>query len=722
MTGIRSDVGIKIFGDDIERLVAYGDEITAIVLDVEGVQDARAEAVSGFPQITINYDKDKLALYGLNVSDLNDAVSMGFAGTKAGVVYEQEKKFDLVVRLAEPYRQDVSNINNLYVTLPSGNQIPLGQVANVGFERGPAQISREDGKRRIIVGFNVRGRDVESVVNEIQTKIANQIKLPTGYYFEYAGQFENLQRAQNRLSIAVPLALVLIFILLYLTFHSIIQSILIFTAIPLSAIGGVFALWLRDMPFSISAGIGFIALFGVAVLNGIVLVAYFNQLKASGMTNIVERIKTGTAVRLRPVIMTAAVASLGFLPMALSTSAGAEVQKPLATVVIGGLITATLLTLIVLPVLYYYSEVKLGSDSSSFTIAQAQDKKTTTKTITTVEEAIEVALENHPQIKSKTLQIQQQTHLKDAAYTLPKMNIQAAYGQFNSKTIDQSYAISQSFNPFLAKVKKNLATGYVNKSKLELAMAESELKHHIKTLLALAKLLEEKENLYKQSANFANEAFQKGETGSLEKYNAALTHQNVLMDWKNAASEGETILAKLEALIMANVEMDTNNYVPKKWVKNLKELAATQHPQLKILLKEIEIAQSQTKSIKGLFEEDGELVEYDRIPRFHAFDVGIQIPVFGKSYKANTKASKIDALIKEEELKVLKIEIENHLNTLQSARQIKKDATEAYLSGALGFNEYLENVSLYFETMANYFEAVQSFNKVVFDVEYLVDN
>lgn len=356
MTGVRSDVGIKIFGDDIERLVAYGDQVVTIIQGVEGVEDARAEAVSGLPQITVDYNKDKLALYGLNVSDLNQAVSMGFAGSKAGVVYESEKKFDLVVRLAEPFRQDISNIDNLYISLPSGNQIPLGQVAEVSYQRGPAQISREDGKRRIIVGFNVRGRDVESVVDEIQTKFDQQIKLPTGYYVRYAGQFENLKRAKSRLMVAVPIALALIFVLLYFTFHSVLQSVLIFTAIPLSAIGGVFALWLRGMPFSISAGIGFIALFGVAVLNGIVLIAYFNQLKGEGMTDILERIRIGTAVRLRPVVMTASVASLGFLPMALSISAGAEVQKPLATVVIGGLITATFLTLVILPILYYYSE------------------------------------------------------------------------------------------------------------------------------------------------------------------------------------------------------------------------------------------------------------------------------------------------------------------------------------------------------------------------------
>ena len=356
MTGIRSDVGVKIFGENIDLLVAMGEQVENIVKSVVGVQDARAEAVQGLKQITVQYDKNKLALYGLKVEDLNQTLRMGFAGEKAGTVYEGEKKFDLVVRLKEELRQDISNVQNLFVTLPSGSQIPMSQLANISYERGNAQISRENGKRRMIVGFNVRNRDVESVVKEIQNRFDKELDLPPGYYIEYAGQFENLQKANQRLSVAVPIALALIFVLLYFTFQSFKQSLLIFTAIPLSAIGGVFALWLRDMPFSISAGVGFIALFGVAVLNGIVLISYFNQLKEEGMTDVIQRIKEGTKVRLRPVIMTASVASLGFLPMALSISAGAEVQKPLATVVIGGLITATLLTLIILPILYYYSE------------------------------------------------------------------------------------------------------------------------------------------------------------------------------------------------------------------------------------------------------------------------------------------------------------------------------------------------------------------------------
>lgn len=352
MTGIRQDVAIKIYGDDLDILTQQANKIAKLISSVKGVETPFVEKVTGLPQITVEYNRDKMAQYGLSISDVNMILQTAFAGNVAGVVFEGEKRFDMVVRLQHDLRENISNIENLYVPLPSGNRVPLNQVANIQFKDAPAQISREDGRRRIYVGFNVRGRDVESTVTEIQQLLDEKIKLPVGYYTTYGGQFQNLKEAKQRLSIAVPLALVLILFLLYITFRSAKYMLLIFTAVPLSAIGGVFALLMRGMPFSISAGVGFIALFGVAVLNGIVLIGYLNQLKQQGITNIYERVLEGTKVRLRPVIMTASVASLGFLPMALSTSAGAEVQKPLATVVIGGLITATLLTLFVLPCLY----------------------------------------------------------------------------------------------------------------------------------------------------------------------------------------------------------------------------------------------------------------------------------------------------------------------------------------------------------------------------------
>ena len=352
MTGIRQDVAIKIFGENLDTLVAYAGKVAGVIGSIKGITQPQVERVDGLPQITIEYDRAKIAGYGLNIEDINHIISTAFAGEEAGVVFENERKFDLVLRLDSAHRTALEDVSNLFVPLHDGTQIPLSQVATVAFKTGPAQISRESGKRRIYVSFNVSGRDVASVVNEAQQILNENVKLPAGYYYTYGGTFENLQKASARLMIVVPLALLLIFFMLYLTFRSIKDASLIFTAIPMSAIGGVFALLIRGMPFSISAGVGFIALFGVAVLNGIVLISTFNQLEKDGMQDVLQRVKEGTKIRLRPVLMTAAVAALGFIPMALSGGAGAEVQKPLATVVIGGLITATLLTLVVLPCLY----------------------------------------------------------------------------------------------------------------------------------------------------------------------------------------------------------------------------------------------------------------------------------------------------------------------------------------------------------------------------------
>lgn len=356
MTGSRSDIAIKIFGDDLEILDAKAAELISKIKGIDGIGDLKADKVTGLPQITVKYDYDKIALYGLNILDINQIIRSSFAGESAGKIYDESKRFDVVVRMDENNRADITDVSNLFIPLPNGQQVPLSQVASVEYEQGPVQVIREDGKRRITVGLNVRGRDIKSVVEEIQSKLDKNFKLPAGYYVTYGGQFENLIKASERLSVALPIALGLILVLLYFTFKSVKQALLIFTAIPLSAIGGVFALSMRGMPFSISAGIGFIALFGIAVLNGIVLISYFNQLKTEGILDPLQRILIGTKTRLRPVLMTAAVASLGFLPMALSTSGGAEVQKPLATVVIGGLFSATLLTLIVLPILYLMLE------------------------------------------------------------------------------------------------------------------------------------------------------------------------------------------------------------------------------------------------------------------------------------------------------------------------------------------------------------------------------
>ncbi len=352
ISGVKSDVSIKIYGDDLAVLYEKANEAAALIRPLAGVGDLKVEQIAALPQMRVRYDRQKLAQYGLKVSDLNTLLRSSFAGDVAGQVYEGERRYDLVVRLDSLHRAGLTNLQDLYVDAPNGQKIPLDEVAQVSYHNAPIQISRDDARRRINIGINVRGRDVQSLVQDIQQKLNTSLKLPTGYTMSYGGQFENLVQAKKRLAVAVPVSLLLIFMLLYLSFRSVKQALLIFTGVPLATIGGIVALWLRGMPFSISAGVGFIALFGVAVLNGIVLLASLNELAAEGVNNVRERILRATEERFRPVILTASVASLGFLPMALSTSAGAEVQKPLATVVIGGLISATLLTLVVLPVLY----------------------------------------------------------------------------------------------------------------------------------------------------------------------------------------------------------------------------------------------------------------------------------------------------------------------------------------------------------------------------------
>lgn len=363
LTGIKQDVAIKIFGDDLDVLTQQAGKVKKMIEDVPGVSGIFVEEVAGLPQIQVKYNHEKMAAYGVSVDDISEILETTFAGAVAGSLYEGDKKFDIVLRM-DPSLRNVESLEQLSIPLKDGTDIPLSQVADIDYSPAPAQVSHEDGARRIFVGFNVKGRDVQSTVEDIQDILDEKLKLPDGYYYNYGGEFENLQSATNRLMVVIPIALVIILLLLYATVKNVRESLFVFSAIPLAAIGGVWALWLRGMPFSISAGVGFIALFGVAVLNGIVLIGQMNQMQREektadklsasiGVTEMIHhRIIESCMVRLRPVLMTALVASMGFLPMALSQGDGAEVQRPLATVVIGGLITSTLLTLLVLPAIY----------------------------------------------------------------------------------------------------------------------------------------------------------------------------------------------------------------------------------------------------------------------------------------------------------------------------------------------------------------------------------
>ncbi len=463
MTGARQDVVCKIFGEDLDTLQKYAHELGAIAQHVEGAKDLYIEPIAGMPQVIIEPKRAALAQYDITVDEINSVVQIAYAGVSVGKIYEGEKKFDLVLRMDDKLKQDVDNLSELLVPTKEGSAIPLRILADVKITEGPNQIQREDAKRRIIVGFNVRGRDVQSIVNELQKKVEEEINLPAGYYINYGGAFENLEAAKNRLAIAVPLALVLIFLMLFFAFGSMKQGLLIFSAIPLSAIGGIFALWMRDMPFSISAGIGFIALFGVAVLNGIVLITEFNRLKKTEAMPMKDIVIKAAQSRLRPVLMTASVASLGFIPMALSNGAGAEVQRPLATVVIGGLISATLLTLFVLPALYAFFERRKSIDANTsalvliFIFAFSTSSHAQNSKPINWEESKKIVLENNVYLKNKSEYIDAIKKSKSSGVEIPKTEFNYQQGQYNSSAQDQSYSVLQSFHFPIYYIKNNAA-------------------------------------------------------------------------------------------------------------------------------------------------------------------------------------------------------------------------------------------------------------------------
>ncbi|MCI1189786.1 CusA/CzcA family heavy metal efflux RND transporter [Hymenobacter sp. DH14] len=593
ISGAKQDVVMKIYGEDLDQLADYAARTAKLVRQVQGAEDVYVEQVTGLPQIVVKLDRNKLAQFGLNVEDVNRTVQTAFAGQTAGQVFEQERRFDLVLRLPPALRKDIRSVQQLFIATPRGEQVPLEQVADVSLVEGPNQIQRDDAKRRITVAFNVRGRDVESVVKELQGKVDQQLKLAPGYYTTYGGQFENLREASQRLSIAVPVALLLIFGLLFFTFRSLLQATMIFTAIPLSAIGGVLSLWLRDMPFSISAGVGFIALFGVAVLNGVVLIGYFNQLKKEGVTDLTQRILEGTATRLRPVLMTATVASLGFLPMALATSAGAEVQRPLATVVIGGLVTATLLTLLVLPVLYALAETwqaahgeyegddesaakpnphpqVAGPAASTPLVAGAvllllalplagwgQQVQLNAGGGFTAQQAVTQALQSNGTVAAAQRSLEAQQALRRTATDVGRTTIGVTYGQYNTYRKDNNFTISQTFSlPGVYRSQALLLGAQVSGQQFQLAQAQAELRRQVRLNYEQAvfarhrlKVLRGQDSLYTEFLRAANLRFKTGEVARLEPATALVQQGETRALIRQARTGYQVAQRQLQALL-----------------------------------------------------------------------------------------------------------------------------------------------------------------------------
>ncbi|HEV8079708.1 MAG TPA: CusA/CzcA family heavy metal efflux RND transporter [Chitinophagaceae bacterium] len=775
ISGVKQDVAIKIFGDNIDELLSQSGKVAALISKVDGVTEPFVERINGLPQILVEYNREKIAQYGLSISDVNMILKTAYAGNVAGVVFEGEKRFDMVVRLQKEMRQDMTGIENLYVSLPNGGKVPLSEVATVTLKNAPAQVSREDGKRRIFVGFNVRDRDVESTVKEIQGLLTQKLKLPAGYYTTYGGQFENLQAAKQRLSIAVPVALLLIIILLYFTFNSIGQSLLIFTAIPLSTIGGVFALLIRGMPFSISAGIGFIALFGVAVLNGIVLISQFNFLKQEGITDIYERVRQGTLVRLRPVILTASVASLGFLPMALSTSAGAEVQKPLATVVIGGLITATILTLIVLPVLYILfsgegKKRKMKTTTTTLVIffitaasfftnrSYAQSKPIT------LESALNTALQNNLQLKSSNVAVQHQTALQRTAFDVPRTEIVLSQDAADGGSQGNSIGIVQPFS--LPIVYKNQAK-LLQQQTLLAQREKSIVLFNITRQVRLAyinfqysyeriRLLNSLDSIYRKFKERAVLRQKVGETSNLEKYAAENRFYEIQLLIKQAKIDLRTNEMILQQLLNTNeILQPVDTSLIKVPLDFTFDTTLSGHPQTAFYQQQLNVANAELQLEKskrlpdfnvGYFHQF--LIkpfnpakidrEYTPNTRIGGFQIGTTVPLFFGAQRARINTAKIKTTLVQAQAQAAKAGLQTQYLTqyneylkqkegldyyetigLKQADEIIRISQISYKLGEIGYMEYIQNLTMAFDTKLKYLEALNFYNQTIIELNYV---
>jgi cobalt-zinc-cadmium resistance protein CzcA len=711
MTGARQDVVCKIFGENLDTLGKYAKLLGEIAHRIEGSDNVYVEPVSGMPQILIKYKRDLMAQYGVSIETVNQSVNASFAGQSTGLVYEDEKRFDLVVRLKNDERQGLDNVRNLFIPTANGNHVPLYTLADVQIVNSINQIQRENAHRRIIVGFNVRNRDVQNTVNDLKQEVDKSFKLPAGYYVTFGGAFENLNEAKSRLMIAVPVSLALIFVLLYFAFGSIKLSLLIYSAIPLSAIGGIFGLYLRDMPFSISAGVGFIALFGVAVLNGIVLIAEFNRQKTIGVTDLKEVVSNGGRIRLRPVLMTAFVASLGFLPMALSQGEGAEVQRPLATVVIAGLLIATLLTLYVLPILYILFDKGFKSKAQTKTIVAflvfMGVSNVYSQSEISLQNAIDSALKNNISLQSESAKANYQQQLKKAAWNLPSTSVQYEYGQLNSIYNDNSFLISQNMMfPTVYTAQKKLAGEQWKEALLRVDLKENELKTEVRRvyyeMLQLSSkitMLQTLDSLYNQVLTQSNLRFKVGETNILEQKSIELQRGSITMQLNSLNRDYRVLQLQLKWLMNSRLIYQPASSDFKFSVLQINDTSLLQnHPILSVIQQQEQFYQSQVQLSKqkmlpqlmlgyrdmSMLGNGADNVFYDtRNSRFRAVQVGVGIPLFFGAQKAEIEAQKI-------QIKIAQLDYQSQLQKMQTHQQ---QLYENYIN-QLSVIAYYENDAL----------------------------
>ncbi len=766
ITGVRADLAIKIFGEDLDILVEKAAEVERAIRDIEGAADISVEKIAGLPQMSVFYKRDQIAKYGVTIAQINQLIETGFAGKAAGMVFEGEKQFDLVVRFDEAHRGNLSDLSTTTLQLPNGTLIPLHELAEIRYTKGPAKISRDDTKRRIVVGVNVRNRDLESVVEDAQRLISEQVTLPSGYTITYGGQFENLRSASQRLQIAVPIALALIFLFLYFAFHSVKEALLIFSAIPLASVGGILLLYLRGMPFSISAGVGFIALFGIAVLNGIVLIEEFNSLKKQGITNVHRRVVQGALSRLRPVLLTASAAAMGFLPMALSTSAGAEVQRPLATVVVGGLISATILTLVVLPVLYALVEqnekrgvltkkVKPYSTVAiAFIVIAALPFSSEAQQTITLEEAQQISVQNNYGLRAAKSEVAQAEQRIGTSFQIGKTEL---YHQYDENNVAENgipirvWGITQSIEfPSVYKSRKNVLQQAFAVSQQEYALAEWLLKKEVAVAFqealywqAVRQQYAYLDSLYQPFANAATKRLEAGESNYLEKLTAEAKQQEVHVLLEQASFALESAVATLNQWLQG----ETQYTIPTQPLAPLAlhppdtighPILLVQEAQVNATFANIQLAKRNRLpefQLEGFQGTNGG----DNAELYNGFRVGVSVPIFYKAYKADVEVARTQHEIARHTADNQRLRLLASYQTLQAevqqyakglayyntagkalAQQLISHANTAWKQGEIDFLTYVQLLERATNIELQYLENLIQYNRAVIRANYLL--
>ena len=786
LEGVREDIAVKLYGEDLEVLSEKVQEMANIIQTVPGAGDVNAERTSGLPQMTVKFNRDKIAQYGLDIQKVNDYISTAFAGGTAGVIFEGEKRFDLVVRFDEDHRKNIDDLRGMYIDLPDGTQVPIKEIADIEYVPGPMQISRDDTYRRTYVGVNARGRDVESVVNDIQQKLDEELELPPGYYITYGGEFENLQSAKDRLVIVVPIALFLIFVLLYFALKSFSQSIMIYMAIPLAAIGGVFALWLRGMPFSISAGVGFIVLFGVAVLNGLVLINRFNSLKEEGVTSLRDRIFTGTKERIRPIMLTATTDIFGFLPMAFSTSAGAEVQQPLATVVIGGMLTATLLTLVVLPVLYTFVEKrrekkeqnKLGSSNSrslatiliigfvlggTFSVNAQSDamsseysQQDSLQTIS-LQEAKEMAIQNFPQLKAAQLEIESEEVLRKTAYDFGNTQIftgKEEVGNGSDGVYTQIGVQQQGIDIFgiaprlkLQKERVALAESALELSTIEIEREVSRAWASVYTTKRTFQVYRKMDSIFEDIERAARIRYETEATSKLEYLATSNQANEVKIQLEQSYRDYLKSIQRLNLWFVSDTIYD----VPDLPVETLDEPlnflveSLENHPLLQVSEQRIDVAKAVTRERKSEFlpKFQGQYGRQEIAGQsgFFQYQIGIQIPLFFGPELGRTQEAQVNRQIAEQNFYQDKIELETAYKNMREdyikwrnswnyyrdealplAQEQQEGSVLAFKEGAIDYITFLQNIRDAIRIEVNAWSAFNDYLDSRYQLEYYLKN